>query len=226
LELDTAQSEWGSVDSWKSGSLERQFARPFRGRKEVRWEHFSASLGRSMKKSLRICLEMQAKGEQKTMRKYEKLHSHRKPNASLVSFQVCNRSQRALFLLYAHYCKIAQHHSIWQLAQTWTSPSHTDCRSKSPQLFPRPQAKTWNFAYQKQLFSSAGLRKYFYFFVQFLDYFGEYGEGVQLCSALHIATNSPEAVKAGLLFQYIRELGLEPYDGKAFSPVFYIQWPN
>jgi hypothetical protein len=59
--------------------------------------------------------------------------------------------------------------------------------------------------------------------VQFLDYFGESGEGVQLCSELNVAVDEPKGVKIGLLFQYIRELGLEPYDGKTFSPVFYIE---
>lgn len=225
-EWDTAQWEWGSVGSWESSGRERSFAKLFRGLKEVRWEHFAASLGRSMKKSLRICLEMKTNGELKTLQKYEKLHSQRKKNASLVSFQVSSSSKNALFHLYTNFCDIAKDHSLWHLAQTWTGPAHTDGHSRNSQFFTRPQAKTWSFAYQQHLYSSVGLRKYFYFFIQFLDYFGEYGEGTQLCTALRIATNRPEAVKMGLLFQYLRELGLEPYDGKAFSPIFYIQRSN
>lgn len=225
LEMDTVQWECGDQGNWtlENAYGREQIARPCRGDKPAKWENFVVSLGRAMKKSIRICMEIKAKGVQKTMRKYEKLHLQRKKNAALVSFQISNSSKRAFLELYAHYCEISKQHSLSQFAHTWSGPIHTDGHSRSSQFSVRPEAKTWSFAYQKQLYASVGLRKYYYFFVQFLDYFGESGEGVQLCSGLNIAVGEPKGVKIGLLFQYIRELGLEPYDGKAFSPVFYIE---
>ena len=223
VEIDTVQGECGDEENWTLGNGREQIARPCRGDKLAKWENFVVSLGRAMKKSIRICMEMKAKGVQKTMRKYEKLHLQRKKNASLVSFHISNSSKRAFLELYARFCEISTQHSLCQFAQTWSGPAHTDGHSLISQFSVRPKAKTWSFAFQKQLYASVGIRKYYYFFVQFLDYFGENGEGAQLCYGLNVSLHEPKEVKIGLLFQYIRELGLKPYDGKTFPPVFSIE---
>ena len=198
--------------------------RPYKGQRAVKWENFATSLGRALKKAIKICNEMKVNGEQPTIDKYKKLHAVRKQWVSLVPVIVNSRSEESLRRLYRHFLDTSVDHSIDRFAKTYTGPSRTDGHSKEAKVQARPAQKTWNFDFQRAFYSSPGIRIFYYFFIQFLDYFGDSGEGVRLCHALNISAdnNSPESVKCGYIFSYLRELGLDPYDGTAFAPVFYI----
>jgi hypothetical protein len=200
-----------------------QVVQPGKGTRKIRWENFITSFGRALKKTIKICQEIKQFGEKSILNKYRKLHAIRKHVTTLVPVHINSRSERHLLALSRVYAEINRDGSLTQYAKTFTGPRNTDGHSKEASKVTRPSSKTWNFYYQRMLFQTSNMRKFFYYFVQFLDYFGECGEGVQLCAALNVECEDVLGFKCGLLFQYMKGLGLEPFDGKEFAQVFAVQ---
>jgi hypothetical protein len=171
-------------------------------------DDFLTTLGRDFIKKICFCVGAEKLGFEKVFKESAKLHSSGTKNVKVPASETTKTLYKRLFSLYL------------------TIPDrkilHFYGRSISD-IKKDKNYKSFNVEFQRFVYTPWEMRLFYRYYVEFLDWFGQEGNGRKLRQEMRFKTEKTRVVKEEMIYGYLQALELRPADKLTEKEIFKVE---